>query len=169
MDLDIRYVAGLFDGEGWITICVMPFGSMGTGHRYTKDYVRYQLFVGIGMSYYPLIKKLQDQFGGILNRNDSAHKKSTKNRICYNWRLGSNQAAEFLSQILPYLQVKDEEAKLAIEFQQHMRNHVNDFRYRKHLRPQLYAYRQGVVERLKTFKKRSFDVPNGSDPSSEAA
>ncbi len=169
MDLDIRYVAGLFDGEGWITICVMPITSMGSGHRYTDKYVRYQMFVGLGMNYHPLIAKICDQFGGAVHRNDSAHKKSANNRICYSWRLSSNKAAEFLKQILPYLQVKDEEAKLAIEFQAHMREHTSDFKYRPHLRPQLYAYRQDIVDRIKAFKKRSFDIPNKRDPISEVA
>lgn len=166
MNLDIRYVAGLFDGEGWITINVIPLGSIKGRHRYTENYVRYQLFVGIGMNYYPIIAQMSLQFGGLLHRNDSANRRlGPANRISYQWRLSSRAARDFLLQIEPFLIVKKEEAQLAIEFQAHMRKECQTTRYHPERREELYAYRQGIVDRLRELKQRAFDVPNGSDPS----
>ena len=157
MNLDIQYVAGLFDGEGWITVNVWSVPG--------REYIRYQLFVGIGMNHYPLMRKMKEQFGGLLHRNDSAHKRNAeKNRINYQWRLSSRPAAQFLASIRPHLNIKGDEADLAIELQAHITKHASDFKYRKHLRPELYAYRQQMVDKIRTLKKRSWDVPNGSDP-----
>ena len=161
MDLDIRYVAGLFDADGWITINKWPHPG--------RDYVRYQLFVGVGQVHYPLIRQLKDQFGGLLHRNDSANKRNTRNRICYMWRLSSRNAQSFLISIEPWLVVKKPQAQLAIELQNHITKHASDFKYRPHMREELYAYRENVLAEMKRLKAYSFDVPNGSDPIPDAA
>jgi hypothetical protein len=156
MDLDIRYVAGLFDGEGWITVNVWEVPG--------RDYIRYQLFIGIGMSHYPLMATMKQQFGGLLHRNDSANKRDPVNRINYQWRLSSKAASGFLQSVRPWLNIKGEEADLAIELQAHISSHGSDFKYRPHMRPELYAYRQKMVDQIRVMKRRRWDVPNGSDP-----
>ena len=156
MELDIRYVSGLFDADGWITINKWQHPG--------RNYTRYQLFVGVGQVYYPLIRQLKDQFGGLLHRNDSAHKRKSSCRICYMWRLSSKDAASFLAQIEPWLVVKKPQAQLAIELQRHITKHASDFKYRPHLREELYAYRENVRAKMKALKSYSFDVPNGDDP-----
>lgn len=160
MDMDIRYVAGLFDADGWITINKWPHPG--------RDYVRYQLFVGVGQVHYPLIRQFKDQFGGLLHRNDSANKRNDNCRICYMWRLASKNAAQFLKEIEPWLIVKKPQAQLAIEFQNHVTKHASDFKYRPHLRGELYAYRDDVMDKMKSLKAYSFDIPNGGDPISAA-
>jgi len=45
-----------------------------------------------------------------------------KHRKVYRLRLYSNDAKNFLEIVLPYLRVKTEQAKLAIEFQNRMKN-----------------------------------------------
>jgi len=161
MDLDIRYVAGLFDGEGWITVNVWAVPG--------REYIRYQLFVGVGMSHYPLMKAMQDQFGGLLHRNDSAAKRNPNHKICYQWRLSSRPAVGFLEAVRPHLKVKGEEADLAIVLQKHITAHASDFKYRPHMRPELYAFRQSIVDQLKSLKQTRWDVPNGGDPIPNAA
>lgn len=156
MNLDIRYVAGLFDADGWVTINKWPHPG--------RDYVRYQLFVGIGQVHYPLIASLKKQFGGLLHRNDSAHRRNPKCRIVYMWRLSSKDARQFLTDILPWLVVKKSQAALAIQFQEHVTRHASDFKYRSHMRAGLYSYRENVLTQLKEMKSLSFDVPNGGDP-----
>lgn len=156
MDLDIRYVAGLFDADGWITINKWDHKG--------RDYIRYQLFVGLAQVHYPIIARLKIQFGGLLHRQDSASKRNSKCRIAYQWRLSSRDARQFLKDIRPWLVVKRPQADLAIEFQDHVTKHASDFKYRPHMRGELYAYREDVLARLKALKAYSYDIPNGVDP-----
>lgn len=156
MDLDIRYVAGLFDGEGWITVSVKQMNARG--------YVNYQLFVGIGMVHKPIIDALKHQFGGNIFIKRPSPGQSARTRTSSVWRLSSGPAAGFLGQILPYLVVKREEAEIAIEFQQHIRRHTNDFKYRPHMRDELYAYRNDVVSQLRALKRREYFSPVDGDP-----
>lgn len=156
MDLDIRYVAGLFDADGYITINKWPHPG--------RDYIRYQLFVGISQVYRPLILTFKDQFGGMMHRNDSAHRRNENCRIVYAWRLASRNAAAFLTEISPWLVVKKPQAELAIRFQEHVTRHASDFKYRPHMRDELYTYRENVLAEMKALKSYSFDVPNKADP-----
>ena len=167
MDLDIRYIAGLFDGEGWITIAKLDLGGY---RKYSKDYMRYQLHIGIGMTYRPVITQLHSQLGGgefVINR--SAQAKMPKARTNYLWKLSSNPAAAFLNQVLPYLVVKKEEAEIAIEFQLHVRKHVGDMCHRPEMRKAIYAEREKYYKKVKSLKKRCFDTPVASDPIPTAA
>jgi hypothetical protein len=156
MDMDIRYVAGLFDADGWITINKWSHPG--------RNYVRYQLIAGIGQVYLPLILKFKEQYGGDLNRNDSAQKRNPNCRICYMWKISSRGAAKFLADLEPWLIVKKPQALLAMEFQDHVTRHASDFKYRPHMRDELYAYREDVIARMKSFKAYSYDVPVRGDP-----
>lgn len=168
MELDIRYVAGLFDGEGWITICKQKLGERGVGH-YNRHHVRYQLIAGIGMTHRPIIELVHRQFGGGFFENRSAQKKMPNARPGYMWKVSSGPAASFLALIIPHLIVKLDEAVLAIKFQAHVRAHTNDFRYRPEMRDQLYAEREVYRSQLLALKKRTFDSPIDSDPVAAAA
>lgn len=170
MELDIRYVAGLFDGEGWITVSVLPITSLGSNNRYAREHIRYQLFVGISMTHYPIIEALHKQFGGMFTRCSTAKRVNPNHRITYTWRVASRKAGHFLPLIAPHLVVKREEAEIAMEFQRHIQENTGKMKYKPEMRPELYAYRQDVVERLRTLKKRAYDViPVRSDPILQAA
>lgn len=166
MDLDIRYVSGLFDGEGWITIVKQQLG--GYGH-YNDHYVRYQLAIGIGMTNKPVIEKMHRQFGGGFIHKRPNLVKLPKARLAYMWKITSQPAADFLKLAAPHMVVKKDEAEVAIEFQKHVRKHINDFRYKPELRDALYAEREVFHRQLLVLKKRTFESPVGSDPMSEAA
>ena len=155
MDLDIRYVAGLIDADGWISISKWLPNKSYAGN---KAYIRYQLFVGLGQVHRPLVKQLKDQFGGMLNRNASAHHRNSKNRIFYEWRLSSVNAANFLTEVLPWLFVKKDQAKLAIEFQQHVTQNRST-RYSLEERQVFYEKRETMKSELKQMKLISFDIP----------
>ena len=133
MELDIRYVAGLIDADGWITINKWrPKPNNTSG--YDKAYVRYQLYVGCAQVHYPLIKQLQDQFGGLLHRQASAYNRDPeRNRIAYQWRLCSREAADFLGQVLPWLVVKLPQAELGIDVDQAQDKETEQLQYVTHL------------------------------------
>lgn len=160
MDLDIRYVAGLFDGEGWVTLGKT---NLAKRYHYSDGYVRYQLHVGIAMVHKPLIERLHQTFGGHIAYTARQERQSDKTRGSFKWGLASLPAAEFLAKIEPHLICKREEALIGIEFQKHVRAHTNDFRYRPEMRDGLYAERDDFITRLRAYKAREYS-PVGSDP-----
>ena len=91
---DAMYIAGFFDGEGCISLSGNALSvtlTQKARNRHILDWV--QETTGVG---------------SLL-----VHKASG----CVNWRICSQQAVQFLEQIYPYLKIKDEQAKLALEFQ----------------------------------------------------
>jgi hypothetical protein len=161
--LELPYIAGFFDGEGYIT--VSHWKNAHKSYRaMSPEYVRYQLHVGIGNTHKPLIDAIQAQCGGNVYAGDSAYRKNPKNRICYNWRLSSRKAMHFLQNIAPYLVAKRDEALLAIELQHHVDNYKGVVRYYPEEAKGIYAHRQVLTDQIRALKKRRFDIPVGDDP-----
>ena len=97
MQLSIEYIAGLFDGEGYITV-----------NKNKKTFVP---VVGIKMNGFNLLKKLNLEFGGYFYQI-----KNYTNRPLTEWILrGSFQVIPFLTKIEPFLVIKKEQAKLCLE------------------------------------------------------
>lgn len=147
--MDDRYAAGLFDGEGYIRIA-----------RWQKPqsvHIRYQVFGGIGMTYYPVIQMLRDTYGGSINQNRH-DLRSSNHRIQFTWHVGSQIAAIFLRRVIPFLVVKKEEAEVALMLQEH----IDRLPYKPGgtgIRPdrdQVLAYREELYQRISSLKKRSF-------------
>lgn len=148
MALELPYVAGLFDGEGYITI--------NKYHHPKGTHIRYQLFVGIGMTDKPVIEAIAEQFGGMFTSYKSP-KKPTHRRV-FEWRVSSKSAVPFLKAVLPWLIVKKDRANLVLKFQEHMTSNAGVFKYQKHRREEMYAYRESVLDELKRLQTVSFDL-----------
>ena len=109
------YLAGIFDGEGCINIRSKP--RKGVDYRNGKDVVwnRSLMQLCIANTKLGLMKWLISNFGGVYYtvRHDSA-----KNwQDCYIWKpKGRQNMNNFLLGILPYLIVKSEQVKLALEY-----------------------------------------------------
>lgn len=105
---ELAYLAGIFDGEG--TVCVCKRKAYGA---YLTP--RYTLLVAIQLGELSTIEFLSK----ITNKH-FIHIKPVGNRRKISYRLtwSSNQGAEFLRQIIPYLHGKKEQAILAVEFQE---------------------------------------------------
>lgn len=144
--LEIPYVAGLFDGEGYITINKWEVPG--------RDYIRYQLFVGISMTDKPIIEMLAAQFGGMC----TSHKKQKQptHRRVFCWKVSSRTAVPFLKSVKPYLRVKREQAELVLGFQEHVTANASVFKYQPEKRAELYAYRETVRAELKRLHKVSY-------------
>ena len=148
--MDIRYAAGLFDGEGYVRIA-----------RWKKPnsrHVRYNVVAGIGMTYLPIIEALRDQFGGSLseNRHDL---RNSKARIQFTWNIGSQVAARFLRKVLPHLIVKHDEAQLALLLQDNIDKYVHKLGHHHIYHPdrdKIFAYRADLADQIFALKKRSF-------------
>jgi hypothetical protein len=97
MNLSLEYIAGLFDGEGWITV--------------SKNKKTFIPIVGIKMNGFNLLKKLHNEFGGYFYQ-----RKNYINRPLTEWTLkGAFQVIPFLKKIEPFLIIKKEQAQLCLE------------------------------------------------------
>lgn len=111
--LSIEYLAGFFDGEGYITF------SSRSGGKSTR-----YLVIGVSNCNKNVIDAVQESFGG---SSHVMHKPKPErgHRGSWQWKCCSNVAYDLLIQMLPYLIVKKEEAEIAIEFQQRRRANKN--------------------------------------------
>lgn len=147
MNLDVRYAAGLFDGEGWVTICKQMVKN--------RPDARYQLVVGIGMVHRPIIEAMRETFGGNIFSKKRSPGQSERTRDGHTWRVSSEPAAEFLKRVLPHLIVKRDEAELALSFQKHVSlNRSNIFKGIN--REGLIAEREEIYLQLRAMKRREF-------------
>lgn len=100
----LAYTAGLFDGEGSITI------QKSTG----KLSPRYSLAVTLANTYEPVVRWVADCNGG------KVYKRKGVNSPLWAWSISAHGAYAFLTKHLYHLRVKREQAQVAIDFQEHM-------------------------------------------------
>lgn len=140
MKLDNIYTAGFFDGEGCITM------------QY-RESIPHLLHVNISNVYLPVLEAIKYTYGGNISV-----KKVKQNRLRqYFWQATSEVACKFLREIYPYLLVKQEQAKIALRFQET----VN--RTRVTLTPEIIALRQVLAAELSRLKKAEFEPPAPMD------
>ena len=102
---DIVYTAGLFDGEGNISI-----------HKATKKkYTEYYLAIAIVNTHLPTMEYLKERFGGEYYPI-TLGKRGRKQ--CWRWELHYGKAAEFIEILYPFLVIKKADADIAIKFRQ---------------------------------------------------
>jgi len=109
-DADIAYAAGLFDGEGSISIV----GSVTEAYR---------LLVRVDMTSIIVINWFYKTFGG--SQYIRSRPKGT--RVMFSWQLSGPKAKDFLTLIRSQLKLKNKEADVAIMFQE-IKNHNKDRR-----------------------------------------
>lgn len=100
----LAYFAGLMDGEGCIDI----------SRRMAKNSVNpsFRLTVIIANNVTVPLEAAKRVWGGAL------HASARAQYYGYQWRLSGNDASAFLADVLPYLMIKDDEARHAIAFQE---------------------------------------------------
>jgi hypothetical protein len=98
------YVAGLFDGEGYIRC---SFGPHWHGRRENMEF-----WITVTNSYKPVLVYLQSTLGGSIHANPP--EKPSKHRMSWFWKLGPRGTLMLLSRMAPYLQIKREAANLVL-------------------------------------------------------
>ena len=98
---DLAYMAGIFDGEGCISIF-----KYDASHSYS-----YGLDVCIGMANKYMPELFYLNFGGRLYGYQPK-----RGKYVWYWHIHSFEAGDFLETVLSYLRLKRNEAELAIEF-----------------------------------------------------
>lgn len=113
---DWRYLAGLWDGEGCVTVsCKLK--KRPNGERYEYWLVR----LALNNTSERLVRSLSEEYGGkFFNIKARAGRKPI-----YGWTVfNSTECAMILRSILPYLRYKDEEARLAIGYFEGVSKHM---------------------------------------------
>jgi hypothetical protein len=106
-EIEIAYLAGLFDGEGCIHI-------KKTRRPDTPCGVQYALQTSVRMTNKNAVDKFYNAFGGHVY---PCSKRFPWHKDMWQWIALSSIAQVFLMDTMPYLIVKKDEAKLALEFQ----------------------------------------------------
>lgn len=116
---DLAYAAGLIDGEGHIFISKQDRTQ---NPRYKNKTPTYILVVGCTNTVKEMIDFLYERWGAC--RMSRRHR-NPKWKPTYEWVIQAGMALGFLKDILPYLIIKKEKAKLAIKFQEGMERRKN--------------------------------------------
>ena len=105
---EVAYLAGIFDGEGCISImrrhCYRP--RLG---RVVKDY---SIHVRVGNTSAQLLDWIAERVGGAIY----SQKVVGNRQKAWHWHLGKRDAAEYLRLIRPYVIVKTRQIDLALKF-----------------------------------------------------
>ena len=98
-EFDKAYVAGFFDGEGYISI----------------EKKQLNLRVGIANTNKDIMEWIHINFGGQMQKVNA---EKYKHKPCYLWRASSKQAENFLKYIYPFLKVKKLRAEIAFKLRE---------------------------------------------------
>jgi hypothetical protein len=106
---DWHYLAGLWDGEGCVTVCcVLKKRADGSCYEY------WNVRLNMSNTCESLIRSLADEFGGKAFAGKTSYK---SRKLAHQWTVfNSEECSLILRNILPFLRYKNEEAKLAIEY-----------------------------------------------------
>jgi hypothetical protein len=129
-EVEKAYAAGLFDGEGSI---IIDKPRRGKGHT---------LMLTLALREPEAVAWLQERWSGSL-RPATRRPKGREAFTCWYWRRYTSAAAVFLSDIFPYLLVKQAQAQLAIEFQSH-----KSFKFGRRLTDDVLAFDEDYRTRL---------------------
>lgn len=103
MRLSIEYIAGLFDGEGHVSITETKKASG----------INPKLCVKLVNTHLPVLKMVKDLYGG----NIYTTKKAKEHYLqCYCLGLTVEQSKVFLADIIPHLVIKRVQAEAALRF-----------------------------------------------------
>lgn len=141
------WAAGLFDGEGCITLVRRP-PNPATQHRSERWEVRATL----GLTVAEPVHWLKERYGGHVhlrleqrtNRKDSTH-----------WQADSRVGVAFVGAVYPFLRIKRPQADVALAYQKIIRK-VG----RRGYTDEALAEQRTLVERIKELNRRGLDNPS---------
>ena len=113
------YYAGLFDGEGTVYIYRQDWNKYKDKewfrNRKSNSSPSYRLSVKITNTNKDCLEFIQKRLGGTIYAYKD--RRSSLGKTQYTWNIYANNALRLLSKMLPYLIIKEEQAKVAIKFQ----------------------------------------------------
>lgn len=148
-DITLAYLAGFVDGEGSIAIGISRQRTSKGGKLKRRWYLRFSVHQ---LDPRPL-RMLLGRFGGSLRQH--GYKKMPEKRRLYEWVASSDMAYRAIKELRPYLVVKDQEADLAIRFQETLV--TRNLPRRAPLSEEEQAMRESLYLGLRALKKRLYD------------
>jgi len=112
MKISKQYIAGLFDGEGSVSIIKSNADCYLDKNGIKKNTIRYRLTAAICMTDNKVLDYLREKYGG------TGHLRKGVNTELKFWKVGNIQAITFLKDIQKYSIIKQEQIKLAIQFRE---------------------------------------------------
>ncbi|WMI33407.1 LAGLIDADG endonuclease [Streptomyces phage Kenrey] len=115
-EMDLAYAAGLFDGEGCVSINKVK------AHRNPSLKPGFQLRCSISITNEWIANWFQECFGGYVML-----RKRARAQDYWQWVVTSNNAYEFLKALKGYLKIKHEQAIIGIAFTEYRKtmSHIN--------------------------------------------
>lgn len=108
--LQAAYIAGIIDGEGCICVSRATGGKKRAGRSFL-----YRASIGVHMTNERVIRWLHKTTA--VGTFTVSKPPTIRSNIGYRWQIWSKNSADLCKQILPYLIVKNEQAKAVIDFQ----------------------------------------------------
>jgi hypothetical protein len=136
----IAYCAGIVDGEGCISI---------RRFKNSRRNIRYSLHLEVNQTRPEAILLMRSVLGGRVNFVPRNGKYSGR----WFWSSDSGHAAEILIKLLPYLTIKLEEAKLAIDFQSKKLVKSGERSFKLGLTQEELEWREQQYQKMKNLKR----------------
>ena len=118
-DMDKSYLAGAMDADGWF--CIKRVPPKPEAHRHN---VTYFVFIGFCQVQPEVPSLLHIEFGGSLQHRHQKEKrkgrKSSGWKANYYWTTTSQKACNAIRELMPFLKVKKEQAKLCLALQENI-------------------------------------------------
>lgn len=108
--LQASYLAGLLDGEGYISIMKVNKGNKRQWSS-TRDYLYYPV-IKVAMTDKAIIEFLKNSYGGTFE----TRKARLNARESYCWTVRKAQVINILQKVYPYLKVKRKHAEVIFKF-----------------------------------------------------
>lgn len=145
----LAYFAGYFDGEGCIHIARKK--------PYAKSRAvsfQHSLQIKIASVNPAVLYEILSYYGGTICKQKKTLKENW--RIAWNWHLCSRASTDFISDVLPFLVLKRQEAELALEFQRK----CLPKRGKKRLSEDELSLREGYCQKMSALKHVSYESIN---------
>ena len=115
--IEKSYIAGLVDGEGCIGVYKRNY--------YKENWSpRYSAYVAITNTNYAVLDWVQSLYGGSLSKKKRYYKIHKQGYVL---QIRDSELKVFLKDILPYLRIKERQAKLVIKFWEHIKFFKGDY------------------------------------------
>ncbi len=138
---EIAYLAGLFDGEGCLLIA-----RTSPGKPWSSRQFRFQSRVSLNIRERHICEAFKKAFGGSVRKNSRNNEKWA---TTYNWQGNSKTVIAMSEALLPFLRLKNRQAKLLLQFQKLKAKSLN-----KQLDDKTYKIYNEFYEKMRKLNKK---------------
>lgn len=139
--LKLAYIASFVDGDGCI----------GLSQRQNKN--RYYPYLRIANTNIKILKYIQKFYGfGSIQTANTTYRTTPNCKQCYYYQTVNQKATKIISSILPYLVLKQNQAKLIVKFQSKVKNYGYWNKNSK-----LFAWQENYYKKIRKLNKKGIN------------